>query len=201
MIRPSGSPLWFIQYLLLATVALPILHRSDGRLSAFVALILHVWGCCDVCTTDYTHVCMSLPFAMSLYMFGNSVRNINLERLVDVALLRSAGIPLYVSLVVGIIGVTIIYVHAVLDCCFLLQPVSVWFFSWSVFAICRGVHEYMPRLTARLAIAGGAVVFVYGLHWPTLRMYTSAVLRFTGAMPAPWLDCAMIVFMMLIYLR
>lgn len=197
LLHPSGSPLWFIQYLLLATLALPVLDKMNGWVSAIVAVILQVWGCCDICTRDYTHVCMSLPFAMSLYMFGNCVRNVNLERLISVAMLRPVGIPPYVPFIVGIIGVALIYAHAVLNCSFLLQPVSVWIFSWSVFAICRGCQEYMPRMTTRLAMAGGAVVFVYGMHMPTLRIYTSAVLRLTGAMPAPWLDCVIILAMML----
>ncbi|MBR6576584.1 MAG: acyltransferase family protein, partial [Akkermansia sp.] len=59
LLHPSGSPLWFIQYLLLATIALPVLDKMNGWVSAIVAVILQVWGCCDICTRDYTHVCMS----------------------------------------------------------------------------------------------------------------------------------------------
>ena len=140
---------------------------------------------------------MSFPMALSLFLAGNCASHVRLPDVVRGLFLQKAGLPLWFSVALGGGILLSLYIVAVLDAAYLPEQVAVLIIIWSVLAVAQGIGEYLPRVNDVLAWGGASVIFAYGVHMPTFRMYTSTWLRILNQFPPPWMDC-LVIFLMLV---
>ena len=197
VLKGQVGTMWFLKYLLLGLIALPALVYLSCRVKIGIACLLYAWGCWETSIADLPHVCMNLSLAMSLFLFGNCAGCLPVSRISDILFMRCWRVPLWNCTVLGVSVLVYFFGAAVYEYACPPQQLSVLVLIWAVLAVSRGIGVYLPRVSSYIAKGGAAVIFIFGMHMPTLRMYTSAHLRFTGSFPAPLTDCLIIALLVI----
>ncbi len=190
LLHGSCAGMWFILYLMYCTVAGAIALRLPRVLRWLVCLGLFAWGIGQWYAQSFIHPCMNCPIALAVYLLGQLGNSISLShwrnRLFPHHSTWLRFTPTYV--LCGILVLSAYDVSAIPA--WLLIFVS----AWAILGTAIAIHSTFTATGQKLAFIGKAVVFIYAIHMPTLRMMTSAYLRFCGELPPYAVSAAFIFF-------
>lgn len=197
VLQGQAGAMWFLKYLLLGLISLPALVYLSGRVKIGIACLLYAWGCWETSIANLPHVCMNLSLAMALFLFGNCAGCLPVSKIAEILFMRCWRVPEWICVVLGALVLVYFFGASVFECACPPQQISVLVLTWAVLVVSRGTGMYLPRVSSYIAKGGAAVIFIFGMHMPTLRMYTSAHLHFTGSFPAPLTDCLIIALLVI----
>jgi|GEM_PF-1936214 len=185
----SGA-MWFILYLLYFTPMAYIFSKLPGVAKGCIVAGLFICGAIQFSHGRAIHPCAELCFALSIFLLGNMCSHISPATLERTLFPRNPFIlAIFPPLV--LIGILLYaYLHlSVIPSWLLLIPAM-----WSMLGLAYSIEQFFPHFGMKLATMGTAVVFIYAIHAPTLRVLFGMYLRLTGTMPPHFISALFILF-------
>ena len=193
-----GSTMWFIRYLIIATVLIPIFAKFPQLLKWLSAVLLFAIGTYQTLSVEEALICLNPYIALSLFFIGNSLNAFSIPQIEDIFFLKRFSVPTTAIFAFAFSYLLMLYLLGIFDINFKIPyQINIFMTCWAIAALGYSLEALAPGFTGRVASAGPAMVFVLGHHMPMLRMFTSAHIRLIGGYPPYWLTFPFIIALML----
>lgn len=189
----GGGVYWFLRALCVGILCGAVFARLNDAYKLITLLALF-FACVVSTTLDESHIFQRLELSTFVFCLGIYAQRVPLPLLGGELFSSRRWVNITVSLVAlaafGALLANTFTAESILPHMpILLFAIAV---AWVLFALSYAAEQYLPAFTHLIAKCGPAVVLVYVLHHPIIRVYTSAWCQFSGDMPPVWFDLAFI---------
>lgn len=173
------AAMWFIHFLLCFSLIGYITHRLPNVLRGILIVALFALGTWRYSNGSGIHPCMDFCLGLSIFLLGQWANKISLSNWQSILFPSNVKACAIISVLIVACILTLSAFHiTVIPSWLVIFP-----YMWSLLALAYAIDKQFPLTGKKLAGMGAAVVFIYAIHSPTLRIMISIHKQLLDTMP------------------